>query len=128
MGIHGTLKISENPNYTAIYREANAPDWDQWIKLHYLGTSKAAAPAEDSGSAKVDARETAELVSYKLPVILNKPPHQPHLENFFGAIRGEAKLNCPADEAFKSELAVFKASEAILAKSMVYLQPQEFIV
>jgi hypothetical protein len=75
----------------------------------------------------VDARETAELVSYKLPVILNKPPHQPHLENFFAAVRGQTTLNCPADEAFKSEVAVFKAVEAVTSKSLVTLHPQDFV-
>ncbi len=129
MGVDGTIRMSEDPNYTAIYREARAPDWDPWIKLHYLAATKgdAAAPDADAPS-QVDARETAELISYKLPVILNKPPHQPHLENFFNAVRGQGKLNCPADEAFASEIAIFKATEAVLAKTMLYLKPEDSIV
>jgi len=79
MGVNGTIKMSEDPACTAIYREANAPDWEKWIKLHYLATTKEQAASDDNAASKVDARETAELVSYKLPVILNKPPHQPHL-------------------------------------------------
>jgi len=40
---------------------------------------------------------------FELPGDLNKPPHTPHLENFFAAIRGEATLNCDARRAFASE-------------------------
>lgn len=127
MGTEGTIRMSEDPAYTAIYREANAPDWEKWINLHYLAATNNPAPADDDSAAKVDARETAQLASYSLPVILNKPPHQPHLENFFAAIRGQAKLNCPADEAFRSEVSIFKASEAIYAKTMIYLKPEDSI-
>jgi predicted dehydrogenase len=128
MGTEGTIRMSEDPKYTAIYREANAPDWEKWLNLHYLAEGKADAPSDDDDSAtKVDARETAELAAYTLPVVLNKPPHQPHLENFFGAIRGKNALNCPADEAFRSEVAILKASEAVLAKTMIYLKPEDSI-
>jgi predicted dehydrogenase len=129
MGINGTIKMSEDPKYTAIYREANAPDWEQWINLHYLASSDSATASsdDDSASTAVDARETAALAAYSLPVVLNKPPHQPHLENFFNAIRGKVALNCPADEAFKSEIAIFKASEAVLAKTMIYLKPEDSV-
>ncbi len=43
----------------------------------------------------MDVRESAPLAAYDVPVVLNKPAHQPHLENFFAAIRGDAELNCP---------------------------------
>lgn len=73
------------------------------------------APAEDA--AKVDVRVTAQLAEYEIPVFFNKPAHQPHLENFFNAIRGTAKLNCPADEAFTSEYVFHKANDAIVAQA-----------
>jgi predicted dehydrogenase len=125
MGIEGTLKMSENPKYTAIYREASAPDWERWVRLHYLKPQEAPAPSDTDGSAVVDARETAELATYWLPVVLNKPVHQPHLENFFKAVRGQAKLNCPADEAFRSEIAIFKACEAVASKTLVEITPED---
>ncbi len=73
----------------------------------------------------MDVRETAQLASYEMPVSFNKPPHQPHLENFFNAIRGTAKLNCPADEAFRSEYVIHKANEAIAAQKRIAITPQE---
>ena len=129
MGTEGTLRMSENPKYTQINREAAAPPWDQWVSRHLLAAAKAPAKGDDDSSAndKVDARETAELAAYYLPVVLNKAIHQPHLENFFNAVRGKGALNCPADEAFKSEMAVFKAIEAVNTRSLVTCQPSDFI-
>jgi hypothetical protein len=49
----------------------------------------------------------------------------PHLENFFNAIRGTAKLNCPADEAFRSEYVIHKANEAIPVGQRIAITPQE---
>jgi predicted dehydrogenase len=129
MGTDGTLKMSENPKYTAIYREARAADWSKYVQANLIAPQAAAVVDADSSTAsKVDARETAELATYRLPVILNKAIHQPHLENFFNAIRGTAKLNCPADEAFRSEIAIFKAIEAVYAQKMIYLTPADWTV
>ena len=69
------------------------------------------ASSSDDAAGKVDVRETAQLAEYEIPVFFNKPPHQPHLENFFNAIRGSAKLNCPADEAFSSEYVIHKQTK-----------------
>lgn len=55
----------------------------------------------------------------------NKAIHQPHLENFFNSIRGTAKLNCPADEAFSSEYIIHKANEALSARRTLDLNPAE---
>lgn len=127
MGVDGTLKISENPSYTSVFREAHAPSWEEYLRKNYLAQNKS-APQEPVDARKVDARETAALVAYKIPIVFNKAIHQPHLENFFQAIRGEGKLNCPADESFASELAVFKASQAIEAQRMLTITPEEIHV
>jgi len=129
MGTDGTLRMSENPKYTAIYREARAADWSKFVQARLIAP-QAATPVDPdaSASSKVDARETAELAAYRLPVILTKAIHQPHIENFLNAIRGTAKLNCPADEAFRSEIAIFKAIEAVYAQKMVYLTPADWTV
>lgn len=126
MGDEGTIKISENPKLTKIYREANAPDWDKWIGLNYL-VPEAAAPAP-AASEKVDVRETVALGAYDIPIVLNVPLHQPHLVNFFSAIRGEAKLTCDGDEAFESEAAVFKVNTAVEARRMLEFTESDFVV
>ena len=123
MGDEGTLKMSENPILSAIYREARAPAWDELIRKNYIRAKT--APAVPVDAAKVDVRETAQLAEYEIPVSFNKAPHQPHLENFFNAINGKAKLNCPADEAFASEYVIHKANEAVAAQKMIAITPEE---
>lgn len=123
MGDEGSVKISENPKLTKVYREDRAPDWDKWIDLKYLQQSAMPAPAEDT---TVDVRETAPLVAYDLPVVLNKPLHQPHLENFFGAVRGENELNCDGAHAFESEAPIFKVNPAVAARTTIEMKPEDF--
>jgi predicted dehydrogenase len=124
MGDEGTIKMSEDPLLCGIFREARAPSWDDLIQKGYI-RAKANNNAPSPDAAKVDVRETAQLAEYEIPVFFNKPPHMPHLENFFNAIRGTAKLNCPADEAFSSEYVIHKANEAIAAQQRLVITPQE---
>jgi len=123
MGDDGTIKMSEDPAICAIYREARATgtSWDDLIQKGYVALKE--TPATDA--AKVDVRETAQLAQYEIPVFFNKPPHQPHLENFFNAIRGTAKLNCAGDEAFRSEYVIHKANESIAAQKKLLITPEE---
>ena len=124
MGDEGSVKISENPKLTKVYREDRAPDWDKWIDLKYLLKNDAPPPADNS---TVDVRETAPLVAFDLPVVLNKPLHQPHLENFFGAVRGENTLNCDGEHAFESEAPIFKVNPAVAARSTIEMKPEDFV-
>lgn len=123
MGDDGTIKMSEDPSICAIYREARATavSWDDLAQKGYVRLKEAAS----TDAAKVDVRETAQLAQYEIPVFFNKPVHQPHLENFFNAIRGTAKLNCPGDEAFTSEYCIHKANDAIAAQTRLVITPEE---
>ncbi len=122
MGAEGTVRISENPTQTKIYREAAAPSWEDWVRKNYLRADAAPAAAAPAADAKVDARETAALATYALPVTLNKAIHQYHLENFFQAIRGKAKLTCPADEAFRSEYPIHLAIQAVEKRQLITIE------
>jgi hypothetical protein len=122
MGDDGTIKMSEDPSLCAIYREARA-DAVSWDDLAQKGYVRAIQTSGDA--TKVDVRETAQLAQYEIPVFFNKPPHQPHLENFFNAIRGTAKLNCPGDEAFKSEYVIHKANDAVGAEKKLLITSEE---
>jgi len=122
MGDDGTIKMSEDPSLCAIYREARATSvsWDDLAQKGYVRA------IQTSGDAtKVDVRETAQLAQYEIPVFFNKPPHQPHLENFFNTIRGTAKLNCPGDEAFSSEYVIHKANDAVAAQTRLAITAEE---
>ncbi len=123
MGDDGTIKMSEDPSLCAIYREARATSvsWDDLAGKGYV-RARAISAAD---AAKVDVRETAQLAEYEIPVFFNKPPHQPHLENFFNTMRGSAKLNCPGDEAFSSEYVIHRANDAVTAQTRIAITPEE---
>ncbi len=125
MGDEASIKMSEDPKLSAVYREARAPSWDALISRNYLAAQPAPAVAAPDDGAKVDVRETAQLAAYNIPVSFNKKPHQPHLENFFNAVRGKGTLNCPADEAFRSEYVIHKANESIASGKRIDIAPGE---
>lgn len=124
MGDEGSIKMSEDPSLTAVYREARAPSWDDLVAKNFL-RAKTGGQAATTDATKVDVRETAQLAEYEMPVTFNKAVHRPHLENFFNSILGKAKLNCPGDEAFRSEYVIHKANEAIPAQKRIAITREE---
>lgn len=143
MGDEGALKMSENPKYTKLYREARAPEWDQWVAKNLIvrpdSGEGAPAPVKPWEKARpkfgppprtsvVDVRETAALSAWDMPVVLDKPIHQPHLENFFDAIRLGTPLACTGESAFATAVTVLKVNEAVAAKKMLTFSPGDFIV
>ncbi|MCX6875026.1 MAG: Gfo/Idh/MocA family oxidoreductase [Verrucomicrobia bacterium] len=128
MGTEGTIRISENSASTEIFKEAspapkdpNAPppetpiplSWDHLVQRGFL-SRKAAPPKPQTTEGVIDSRVSAPPEGFALPGELNKPPHQPHLENFFAAVRGEAKLNCDAHHAFLSEAPIYWVNPSAL--------------
>jgi predicted dehydrogenase len=127
MGEDGSIKISENPKWTKIFREPTATEeWSEWVERGYLSRKDKAPPAISAGG-EVNVRETGLVESYDFPVVLDKPPHQPHLENFFDAIRGRAKLTCPADVAFRAEAVVWKTYAALDARKLLSFDAGDFV-
>ncbi|HUW19671.1 MAG TPA: Gfo/Idh/MocA family oxidoreductase [Sedimentisphaerales bacterium] len=129
MGDEGTLVISESAGRGGVYRESWVDDakWAAWVKKGCLkqqaGTEQPAA-----GGGVTDVRSTVPAAKYDLPVTMDKPYHQPHLENFFGAIRDRAKLNCPAEVGYETAVTVLKVNEAVEAGRRLEFKPQEFKV
>lgn len=143
MGDEGALKMSENPKYTKLYREARAPDWDKFAASGLIcrptsgeGALVALKPWEkprpvfalaSPRASVVDVRETASLSAWDMPVTLDKPIHQPHLENFFDAVRGKGRLTCPGESAFATAVTVLSVNEAIAAERMLHFAPGDFV-
>jgi len=142
MGTEGTIKISENSASTEIFKEASPapkdpsappPDkpiplsWDHLVQRGYL-SKKAAAPKAPPAGGVVDARVSAPPEGFALPGELNKPPHQPHLENFFASVRGEANLNCDAHHAFLSEAPIYFVNPSALSKQPIVFTPEQLSV
>ena len=106
MGTEASIKISEIASSSAIYREASAPSWDGLVNDNYL-VRKPAPPKPEVSADSVKSYESAAPEIFELPGDFGKPAHQPHLENFFAAVRGQAKLTCDARHAFESEAPIF---------------------
>jgi hypothetical protein len=130
MGDQGTLVLSESEaNYPGLlYRDPNAPPWDEWIRKGYVSAPKVLEAKQEKEDAALDVRESVSPDEHRVPVVLRDPYHQPHLQNFFDAIRGTAKLNCPAEVGYETAVTVLKVNEAIEAKQRLSFKPEEFRV
>ena len=135
MGDEGTLEISEASARGTVYREAwvAADSWDKWVKLGYIKAPVEEEAEEEkkpaAGDTVLDVRESPKPPSYEIPVTMEgKAYHQPHLENFFDAIRGKAKLNCPGEIGYETAVTVLKVNEAIAAGTKLEFKAEDFVV
>ena len=136
MGDQGTLLISESElNYAGrLYRDPNAPAWDAWVQRGYLSAPRLqeiAAPDAEGAPAKAaiaDVRESVSPDEHRVPVTLRDPYHQPHLQNFFDAIRGTATLNCPPEVGYATAVTVLKVNDAVESGSRLAFAAGDFTV
>ncbi len=126
LGDQGSLEISESSGRGKLYRDiANAPDWGSIVKQGLLREPEE-APRTQAPGVVLDVRETAPPPSYALPVQSTKLYHQPHLENFFDAIRGGVELNCTAEDGYETAVTVLKVNEAVERAGRVLFTPSDF--
>jgi len=130
MGDEGTLLISEAAARTALYRESwvDAEKWTSWVKKGFIKDTVAAAVPKKPAGGMIDVRESPVPPKYEIPVTMDKAFHYPHLENFFDAIRGKAKLNCPAEAGYETAVTVLKVNQAVAAGSKLEFKPEDFKV
>ncbi|MGQ9801554.1 MAG: Gfo/Idh/MocA family oxidoreductase [Candidatus Saccharicenans sp.] len=127
MGDNGSLVISEVPQKgNWAYREAHAPDWEPLVREGLIQSEAPPIQKIETRNVFVDVRVTAEAGRWPLPVELAKPAHQPHLENFFEAIRRGIPLNCPAELAYETAVAVLRVNEAVRNKTLLRFNPSDF--
>ncbi len=147
MGIDGSVTFSESPTYNQIYREPNAPSWEQYAQGPNPLVIRASEQVHnkfwekpkpwtrgkswmDVKKGAADARESKALESWVLPIVLSRPPHAPHLENFFTAVRTKnpAMLTCTVEEAFRTCVTVLKCYESMQTGAKYVFKPEDFIV
>ncbi len=126
MGDQGTLVISESANRGEGYRESAAPQWDKWVKTGMLLAPPEKKQENSDSAALVDVRESPVPDMYKIGMDFKDPYHKPHLENFFNAVRGKCKLNCPAEVGYESAVSVLKVNEAVESGCKMEFKPEEF--
>jgi len=132
MGHEGTLLISERASRCGAYRETwvEPTKWDPWTRKGYLGDAVEPEKKPVAQATSLDSRESVPPPCYQLPaqVQVDKLIHQPHLENFFEAVRGKAKLTCPAEVGYETAVTVLKVNEAAEAGRRLEFKPEEFVV
>jgi len=137
MGENGTLKLAEiSSRGNTVERETRGgepeiPDWNMFIKQNLVRPlAKKPPQVAVTSNVKVDSRVTPPPPGYPLPIELNKPAHMPHLENFFAAVRRNKPemLNCPADLAYESAVAVLAANVSVAQRKTIYFKPEDFHV
>ena len=128
MGTEGTLVISEPAYRCSVYREhwVLETKWDKWVKKGYLKKAEGLDQPESEDAVGDIRPPSPKPAKYDMLVKMDKPVHQPHLENFFDAIRGKAKLNCPAKIGYETAVAVLKVNEAAEAGRKLNFKPDEF--
>jgi len=129
MGEDGTIEISEVPERgNSALREAHADEykWDDLARQGDLVKVKAPIKVSTTKDINVDVRASVPLGSWPLGVELLKPAHQPHLENFFDAIRLGKPLNCPGEVGYETAVAVLNCNTAVEAGRKIEFKPEDF--
>lgn len=121
MGTEGTVEISEREAYTNIFREGGSDrNWDELVERGILKKTAAPVAPASGGGDSIASYESAPPEEFGLPGGLgSRPPHQPHIENFFEAVRGSAKLNCDARHALESEAPIYWVNPAAEKKETI---------
>ncbi len=131
MGHEGTLLMSERAARCRVYRESwvDEKKWDPWVRKGYLSEPEKPKDEEPkAGGVTMDVRESIPAPSYRIQMDMVERVHQPHLANFFDAIRGKAALTCPAEIGYETAVTVLKVNEAVAAARKLEFKPEDFVV
>ena len=114
MGDKASLEISEDSKIGSIFFEPTKPK-PKWVE-----------------GGKVDLKpghtKPANMTQQKLKAVedAKKPVHQPHLENFFEAIRGRAKLTCPGELAYRTAVPILRTNDAVASGNRITLTEDDY--
>lgn len=125
MGDEGSLQISDDGKTGFVFREVTAKrrEWEDEASLvETLGRDAIELKIGEtlSSDGKKDPEGQALLEMSK------RDSRELHLENFFQAVRGQARPNCPGEVAFATAVAVLKANDAVAKGCRIEYDPQEF--
>ena len=158
IGVDGVISLAEGHPSMHVYRDDKRTkkiDWLTWARKGYIEdlfpsrrdkpeekkpeegspttqpeqkTEKEGPSPDSVGFGPMNVGPSRPLEPWRVPVAMDKPIHQPHLENFFDAIRGGVELHCPAEVGYETAVAVLKVNEAVAAGRKLTFQPGEFKV
>ncbi|MEW6358377.1 MAG: Gfo/Idh/MocA family oxidoreductase [Planctomycetota bacterium] len=129
MGDEGSLVVSEDTSVGYFFREVQAKrrEWeDDAEKVSTMGKDAITLKIGETRKKTGKADEKA----LKMEEDAKKPIHQPHLENFFAAVRDpkNVKLNCPGEIGYETAVTVLRVNQAVAEQKALDFKPEEFKV
>jgi predicted dehydrogenase len=130
MGEEGSIVMCEQEAKTLLRREPNAESWDKWVNAGVLklAPEELNRKPEPRPDYLADCRCTRPPEAFVLPVQFTKPFHQPHLENFFDAIRHGTPLSCPGEVGYATAVTVLAINDALASGQKIEFKNEDFIV
>jgi len=131
IGDRATVTVSERSEWTRIHPSGYFVTDPGFEELEVRGYILPVFPESEfvgRNKDRIYSRPSRPLPEYTLPGECNKPVHQPHLENFFAAIRGEEKPNCDPRSAFATESLVWHLEAAAREHRIIDLSKDGFAV
>jgi len=138
MGTDGTLTISENAGQCRVYAEGTLPRgpndrhaWQKWADKGYIvevpkdNKEEVEAP-KTMGEELLAMYRSPPPVEYVFGVEVEDNLHMAHLANFFDAVRGKGKLNCPAEVGYETAVQVLKVHKALESQGPVAFREEDF--
>ena len=128
MGVEGTLNISEAPPRCRVFAESWLPPddkgnhlWKKWQDKGYVTMLEAEKPKEEPGGGGMSDllklyKASSPPVQFLMNIGESTTYHGPHLKNFFDAVRGKGKLNCPGEIGYETAVQVLKINQLLDAK------------
>jgi predicted dehydrogenase len=125
MGVKGSMDISEIKDKHAMFKErgAAAAEWEDEAEIFEVGGEQA-MKFDPLKSRKAKGQMDKEGI--EMGEDMEKPAHQPHLENFVEAIRSGVALNCPGEVGFETAVTVLKANESAVSGKKIKMTAAEF--
>jgi predicted dehydrogenase len=136
MGEYGTLLISEfggSKNNGWVFIEDYAKEntdvvkrWNDSVRAKLVGAEYLLPDAIKEKNILILGGSTV-ITPHPLLTTAPEAVHQPHLKNFFDAIRHGAKLNCPGEVGYETAVAVLTANKAIAEQGRVEFKSEDFV-
>jgi predicted dehydrogenase len=132
-GTEGCIQVSEAQPPARLIREndTDMPDWEKaLVKGRITGVPQMLISGgidrdEDEFYVKPPSYALPENRDYLLPVT-ERPYFQPHLENFFTAIRQGTPLACPGETGYQALVTALAVNQAVETGKRVELKAEDF--
>ena len=128
-GVNGTVELAEIPALgNSVLRPAHVEEtlWETYAAQGLIRSKAKPIAKTTTKNIAVDSRATPPPEGWPLPIDLSKPAHQPHLENFFNAIRYGTPLNCPGEKGYETAVAVLAVNRAVASGQKIEFKPTDF--